>query len=112
MEGSNRRRFLGRLASGVAGGGMTTALRADTAKEEKEIGAGSSRNEAVANASGPFADLGPGGSRPKFGSMHAWRLQAIPGRKVHIEFHNSQYVLRIGERFNADEFADRLVQAQ
>ena len=39
----------------------------------------------------------------------AWRPG--PWRKVHIEFHNSRHVPKIGERFNADEFGDRLLEA-
>jgi len=42
-------------------------------------------------------------------SIAAW--QPGPWRKVHIEFHNSRHVPRLAERFNADEFGDRLLQA-
>jgi hypothetical protein len=38
-------------------------------------------------------------------------LPSRPWRKIHLDFHNSQYIARIGERFNADEFGDRLLQA-
>ncbi len=34
-----------------------------------------------------------------------------PWRKIHLDFHNSQYVTKIGEKFNADEFGDRLQAA-
>src|SRR5262249_46211559 len=39
----------------------------------------------------------------------AWRPS--PWRKVHIEFHNSRHVPKLAERFNADEFGDRLLAA-
>src|SRR5678816_3503632 len=90
MAGSDRRRFLGQLATGVAGGSMTTAFGAETEKKKKGA-TGSSNREAAANAPG-VADLGPGGVATKF-----WidpRLAAkvaLPWRKIHIEFHNSQH---------------------
>jgi len=34
-----------------------------------------------------------------------------PWRKIHLDYHNSQYMPRVGEAFDADEFGDRLVQA-
>jgi hypothetical protein len=36
----------------------------------------------------------------------AWRPG--PWRKVHIEYHTSRHMPRLGERFNTDEFGDRL----
>jgi hypothetical protein len=39
------------------------------------------------------------------------QLPKRPWRKIHLDFHNSQYVMKIGERFNADEFGDTLVKA-
>jgi hypothetical protein len=101
MAGSNRRQFLGRFATGVASGTVTTALTAETVKGKKRPI--SSRDEALAHGSSLLADLGPGGIAKRF-----WidpRLAAtvvLPSRKVHIEFHNSQYVARIGDRFNAE----------
>jgi hypothetical protein len=92
---------------------MTAGLSAETVKEKKGRGAKSSRGEALGHASGSLADLGPGGIATRF-----WidpRLAATPPRpwrKVHIEFHNSQYIPRIGDRFNADEFGDRLLEAR
>jgi hypothetical protein len=112
MAGSNRRRFLGQLATGVAGGSMTTALSAETAKKKKGGGGGSTNGEAAVNAPGSLADLGPGGIATKFWIDPRLATKvALPWRKIHIEFHNSQHQAKIGERFNADEFADRLVQA-
>jgi hypothetical protein len=37
-------------------------------------------------------------------------LPSRPWRKVHLDFHNSQHVPKIGEKFNADEFGDRLLE--
>lgn len=34
-----------------------------------------------------------------------------PWRKVHIEYHTSRHMPRLAERFNADEFGDRLMDA-
>ena len=34
-----------------------------------------------------------------------------PMRKVHIEYHTSRHMPRLAERFNADEFGDRLLEA-
>ena len=42
-------------------------------------------------------------------TIAAWRPG--PWRKVHIEFHNSRHVPKLGERFNAEEFGDRLLEA-
>src|SRR5262245_13329299 len=41
--------------------------------------------------------------------MAAW--PPGPWRKVHIEYHSSRHIPRLGERFNADEFGDRLLAA-
>src|SRR5262245_45578249 len=38
-------------------------------------------------------------------------LLPTPWRKVDIEFHNSRHIPRVGERFNADEFGNRLLEA-
>ncbi len=41
------------------------------------------------------------------------RLQELPPRpwrKVHLDFHNSEHIPRIGESFDGDEFGDRLVE--
>jgi hypothetical protein len=36
-------------------------------------------------------------------------LAPKPWRKIHLDFHNSQHEPAIGEKFNADEFGDRLL---
>ena len=38
-------------------------------------------------------------------------LPKRPWRKIHLDFHNSQHIPRIGDKFDADEFAKRLVNA-
>ncbi|MCW5983340.1 MAG: beta-galactosidase trimerization domain-containing protein [Bryobacteraceae bacterium] len=38
-------------------------------------------------------------------------LPSRPWRKVHLDFHNTEHVAKIGARFNADEFGDRLSAA-
>jgi len=38
-------------------------------------------------------------------------LTRRPWRKIHLDFHNSEHVAQIGEKFNADEFGDTLVKA-
>ncbi|MBI4873233.1 MAG: beta-galactosidase trimerization domain-containing protein [Acidobacteria bacterium] len=39
-------------------------------------------------------------------------LPSRPWRKVHLDFHNSEYMPRIGEKFDAGEFGDRLAAAR
>src|SRR5215831_5808859 len=112
MRGSNRRQFLGRVVTGFAGGSVTAVLRADSLQQKGGRESGSPPAGHLKPTSSSLADLGPGGIATKF-----WidpRLAALPAwpwRKVHIEFHNSHYVPRIGERFNADEFGDQLLEA-
>jgi hypothetical protein len=107
---ANRRQFLGGLAAGLVGETATTVLNADTTSKSRKA-AGSSGNDAWTPASSP-ADLGPAKLATKFWiDPRMATLPAFPWRKVHIEFHNSQFVPRIGERFNADEFGDQLVEA-
>jgi hypothetical protein len=107
MAGSNRRQFLGGLAAGLVSETATTVLNADTVTQ-KSRGDGKSSGRDASN----LADLGSSKLATKF-----WidpRIAALPPfswRKVHIEFHNSQYVPRIGQSFNADEFGDQLVEA-
>jgi len=36
------------------------------------------------------------------------RQKKFPWRKVHLDFHNSKYIPVIGDKFNADEWGDRL----
>jgi len=39
-------------------------------------------------------------------------LPSRPWRKIHQDFHNTPHVGKIGERFNADEFGDRLLEGK
>jgi hypothetical protein len=39
------------------------------------------------------------------------RMAPRPWRKIHLDYHNSQYMVGLGTAFNADEFGDRLVEA-
>lgn len=64
-----------------------------------------------AAGAGLFADAA---ATPRQGVWIDPALQALakrPWRKIHLDFHNSQHVARIGEKFNADEFGDTLVKA-
>ncbi|WP_448540461.1 beta-galactosidase trimerization domain-containing protein [Roseiflexus sp.] len=46
---------------------------------------------------------------PAFWIDPRWQaLPPRPWRKIHLDFHNSHHIPRIGERFNPDEFGDRL----
>ena len=64
MAGSNRRRFLGQFATGVAGGSMTKALSAETAKK-KGRDAESSNGEAAVNTLELACRSWPRGDRDK-----------------------------------------------
>jgi uncharacterized lipoprotein YddW (UPF0748 family) len=37
------------------------------------------------------------------------KQRKMPWRKVHLDFHNSKYITKIGAKFNASEWGDRLV---
>jgi hypothetical protein len=100
MTGSSRRRFLGQLATGVAAGSISAGLSAETVKKKDRC------------APTALADLGPGGIATKFWiDPRQAAAGSMPWRKVDIEFHNSQHVPKIGERFDADEFGDQLLKA-
>jgi hypothetical protein len=61
-------------------------------------------------ASSPLPDAG--GVAKKFWidlSIAAWR--PVPWRKVHIEYHTSRHMPKLAQRFDADEFGDRLLAA-
>lgn len=80
----NRRMFLGTAGAGVAAA-FVSVREADAAKE--------------AAASGPRIWIDP--------RMHT--LPKRPWRKIHQDFHNSTHVPKIGAKFSADEWGDRLV---
>jgi len=72
----------------------------------------SAQGGAPKDASGSIAIPDAAGVAKKFWidpSIAAWRPG--PWRKVHIEYHTSRHMPRLAERFNADEFGDRLLAA-
>jgi len=90
MFDSNRRQFVSSLAAGLAAAPVSAA-------------AGN------ASASGLAPSAGVAGKLwidPALGN-----LPTKPWRKIHQDFHNSQHIYRIGDGFDADEFGDRLVEA-
>ena len=108
MTESNRRNFISSLAGGAAGLAMS----------EKAIAAGASRAVVDAAKHSPpaepprLADLGPAGIVAKFWiDLKIAALTSSPWRKVWLDFHNSQYIPTIGEKFNAEEWGDRLQAA-
>jgi Hypothetical glycosyl hydrolase 6/Beta-galactosidase trimerisation domain len=112
MAGSNRRQFLGRLATGLISGSVTTALKADPVEQKNRKGGKTPGSNASKDVPSSPPDLGPAEVARKFWiDRRLAALPAWPWRKVHVEFHNSRFVPRIGERFNADEFGDRLLEA-
>src|SRR5918995_866246 len=50
-------------------------------------------------------------ARPLWIDERQRALPLRPWRKIHLDFHNSEHIPRIGEAFDADEFGDRLVDA-
>jgi Hypothetical glycosyl hydrolase 6/Beta-galactosidase trimerisation domain len=113
MSGSNRRQFLGRVATGLVTGSVTTMRNTEAVQQKSVEGGKAPGKKAVQSASSSFPDLGPGGITTRL-----WidpRLAATPPRtwrKIIVEFHNSQHMPRVAERFNADEFGDRLLEAR
>jgi hypothetical protein len=103
---TNRRRFIQTTAGLGIGIMMAGGLSANTA--EPATSGGESRKQAPGSAPVPTS----GRIARRFWidpTIAAW--PPGPWRKVHIEFHNSRHVPKIGERFNADEFGDRLLEA-
>jgi len=93
----NRRRFL-QTAVGSSIGAWAASSVSAGAEARKDAD------------SSPLPDAG--GVAKKFWidpSILAWR--SVPWRKVHIEYHTSRHMPKLAERFNADEFGDRLLAA-
>ncbi|MBM4156925.1 MAG: hypothetical protein FJ221_18165, partial [Lentisphaerae bacterium] len=82
----NRRVFLGTAGTGAAAAFISVRIPG------MEAGAAEA-------AAGPGIWIDP--------RMHA--LPRRPWRKIHQDFHNSKHVPKIGAKFNADEWGDRLV---
>ena len=94
----NRRRFIQATAASGMGALMPGGLTAQAGAENQ-----------IPGSSGLPAS---GGTAKRFwidSSIAAW--PPGPWRKVHIEFHSSRHIPRLGERFDADEFGDRLLAA-
>jgi hypothetical protein len=73
---------------------------------------GASGKAEAPNNPGPSAIPDAGGVAGRFWidpSIAAWRPG--PWRKVHIEYHTSRHMPRLAERFDPDEFGDRLLAA-
>jgi hypothetical protein len=101
-----RRRFLQASAGSSLGVLVAGGLSAQETKSANESG------QAPNPASGSPAIAESSGVATKFWidpTIAAWRPG--PWRKVHIEYHTSRHMPRLAERFNADEFGDRLLTA-
>jgi hypothetical protein len=94
---ANRRRFLQTAVGSSVGAWAATGMagQAETPKD--------ARSSAIADAAGVAKRfwIDP--------SIAAWR--PVPWRKVHIEYHTSRYIPKVAQRFEADEFGDRLLAA-
>ena len=80
-----------------------------SAQETKDV---NEKGGAPKSTSASPAIAESGGVATKFWidpSIAAWRPG--PWRKVHIEYRTSRHMPRLAERFNADEFGDRLLAA-
>ena len=108
---STRRNFISGLASGIAAIGISekavaAARTGMPGKLFEKAEEGSPSNAAQ------LEGLGPSGIAQRF-----WidqRIAALPAgrwRKIWLDFHNSQFMPTIGEKFNADEWGDCLQSA-
>ena len=103
---TSRRRFL------RASAGSTIGLFAAGGLEAAETSDGRQETPGRKPAPGAPGMVESHGVATKFWidpSIAAWRPG--PWRKVHIEYHTSRHMPRLAERFNADEFGDRLLAA-
>src|SRR5262245_45820710 len=103
---TNRRRFL-QAGAGSSIAVLLTGSPSARATEERNGRPGNPNSDSGSQLTAPSI-----GVAKKFWidpSIAAWRLG--PWRKVHIEYHNSRHMPRLAERFNGDEFADRLLEA-
>jgi hypothetical protein len=94
---ANRRRFLQSAVGSSVGAWVATG--------------GSGQAEAPKDA-GSSVLPDAGGVAKKFWidpSIAAWR--PVPWRKVHIEYHTSRHMPKLAQRFDPDEFGDRLLAA-
>jgi len=99
---SNRRDFLATLAGGVAGLGIAETA----AHAQKQIPGADPAATSQAVDLGPPALAGRYWIDPKIAALSDTRW-----RKIWLDFHNSQYIPTIGDKFDADEWGDRLQSA-
>src|SRR6185369_11888107 len=103
---TNRRRF---LQAGVGSSLGVLFAGSPPAQEMKNV---NGKPDNPKSATGAPAIAPSGGVATKFWidpRIAAWHPGPI--RKVHIEYRNSRHMTRLAERFNADEFGDRLLEA-
>ncbi len=62
-------------------------------------------------ATAPVASLAADAPRRLWIDPKLAALPSRPWRKIHLDFHNSQHISKIGEKFDAAEFGDRLLAA-
>jgi hypothetical protein len=105
----NRRDFMSSLAAGVAGSGVRGKSGGPSGNKVPD---GKSPNEKPQSAVLSRLDLAQSGIARRF-----WidpKIASLPPghwRKIWLDFHNSQYIPRIGDKFNADGWGDRLQAA-
>src|SRR5574341_414170 len=76
---------------------------------------GCTRRQFLAAVAAPLtpapAPGAPGPARRLWIDPRLATLPPRPWRKVHLDFHNSRHVEKIGARFDPDEFGSRLLEA-
>ena len=88
----NRRKFITTIGAGLAGTQLIHLTGCQTPSEK--------------------STLYEGGAAPGFWiDEKFYSLKHRSWRKIHLDFHNSKHVPRIGEKFNADVWGDTLVKA-
>lgn len=88
----NRRKFIATVGAGIAGAQLINLAGCQSTPEKS-----------------PLYD---GGTVPKVWIDNKfYSLKHRSWRKIHLDFHNSQYIPSIGEKFNANEWGDTLLKA-
>jgi hypothetical protein len=105
-QGTNRRQFL-QAAAGSSLGLLAGGCR--STQEAIDLNPGTELPKPAAGLSAIPASSGVASKFWIDPSIAAWRPS--PWRKVHIEYHTSRHMPRLAERFDADEFGDRLLAA-
>jgi hypothetical protein len=96
---TNRRQFIKETAASSIGLSGASLLKANDVEAQGS-------HQPVASAGKQVGVAGKCWIDP---SIAGW--PAGPWRKVHIEYHTSRHMPRLGDRFNADEFGDQLLKA-